>query len=147
MLRSIPPITAFKREEQPRKPAPPRRRGGGLGSGTTAARPREWRYITKPIFARVRQPLVDVFKQAKEVQIIIDLGGFTKGEVSFGLTGEGEYHITGKHGEQEFEEKIDLPEGVDIERVAENFNNGILELILPKKGKAERSPKRRKGKS
>lgn len=95
-------------------------------------KPREWGYVTKPFFAKIKEPLVDVFKEAQEVQLIIDLGGFAKGEVNFGLK-NGKYTVYGKHGEQEFKEEIDLPKGVDLGHVAESFKNNILGIILPRK--------------
>jgi HSP20 family molecular chaperone IbpA len=68
-----------------------RRRPGGGSSGqvppaTPARRPRQWRYQTQPSFKRVRGPLVDVFNEAEEVLIVVDLGGFTRGEISLNMS-------------------------------------------------------------
>lgn len=108
-------------------------------------RPREWAYVTKPFFAKMKEPLVDIFKDAEEVQILIDLGGFSRDEVSFGLKG-GKYVVYGRHGEQEFEEEIDLPEWVDLDNVVESFKNNILDLVLPRKTKpaVKKMPPRKK---
>lgn len=130
MIRSIPPITSIGR----------RRKSTGFKKGgeekgfkpKVYRRPREWIYETKPIFKKVREPLVDVFKEATEVKIIIDLGSFSRGEVSLNIKPD-KYIISAKHGEQEFEEEIELPPDVDIERTVEDFRNGILEITLPKK--------------
>lgn len=97
-------------------------------------KPREWQYVTKPFFTRLREPLIDVFKEAQEVQIIIDLGGFTRDEISFGLK-NGKYTIYGKHGLQEFKEVIELPKEVDPDNIVESFKNNILEIVLPRKTK------------
>jgi len=113
------------------------------GKPTVQRKPREWKYVTKPFFARIKEPLVDVFKEAKEIQIVVDLGGFAKDEVSFGLK-NGKYTICGKHDQQEFKEEIDLPKGADLNNVVESFKNNILSLILPKKDKQK--PKKRQGK-
>ena len=75
---------------------------------------------------------MDVFKNAEEVQIIIDCGNFTKGEISFGVKSRN-YIICGKHEDCEFSEEIPLPYDVDIKKIEEIFRNDILELILPKK--------------
>ena len=101
-------------------------------------RPREWAFVTKPIFAKITEPLVDVFKEAKEVKIIIELGSFSRGEVDIDIKPD-KYVIFAKHGEQEFREEIDLPPDIDIEKTVENFKNGILEITLPKK-KGKRKP-------
>lgn len=100
--------------------------------GKVYKKPREWRYITKPFFKRIKEPIVDIFKEAEEVQIFIDLGNFRKGELNFGLKNR-KYCISGKHEDCEFREEIPLPYDVDIKKIKENFRNDILELILPKK--------------
>ena len=130
MIRSIPPITSIGA----------RRKTTGSGKGRQEKgykpkvyrRPRQWIYETKPIFKKIREPLVDVFKEAKEVKIIIDMGSFSRGEVSIDIKPD-KYIIFAKHEEQEFKEEIDLPPDVDIENTVEYFKNGILEITLPKK--------------
>jgi HSP20 family molecular chaperone IbpA len=121
-----------------------RRRGGGRGqpSGgsfegwglqvTPVPRLRDWRYQTRPSFKRVRGPLVDVFHEAEEVLIIVDLGGFTRGEISVNVTPQ-HYIFEGTRGEQRFREVIDLPPSVDIERSQERLVNGVLEIVLPRR--------------
>lgn len=42
-------------------------------------KPRNWRFQTKPFFKKIKGPLVDVFHEAEEVLIVIDLGGFNRG--------------------------------------------------------------------
>lgn len=85
---------------------------------------------------------MDVFKEAKEVKIIIDMGSFSRGEVNIGIKPD-KYIIFSKHGEQEFKEEIDLPPDVDFEKMVEYFKNGILEITLPKK-KVKRKPVKKK---
>ncbi|ODS33539.1 MAG: molecular chaperone [Candidatus Scalindua rubra] len=106
-------------------------------------KPRQWRYETKPIFKRIKEPLVDVFKEAKEVKIIIDLGSFSRGEVDIDIKPD-KYIIIAKHEEQEFREEINLPPDVDIENTVEYFKNGILEITLPKKKGGRKTKKRKK---
>ena len=48
--------------------------------------PREWRYQTRPVLQTGAGPLVDVFNEAEEVLIVVDLGGFTRGEISLSMT-------------------------------------------------------------
>jgi HSP20 family molecular chaperone IbpA len=140
MIRSIPPITSTG----PRRKLTSFKKGGEAKGFKLKVRrrPREWIYETKPIFKKIREPLVDVFKEAKEVKIIIDMGSFSRGEVNIGIK-PGKYIIFGKHGDQEFKEEIDLPPDVDIENTAEYFKNGILEITLPKK-KVKRKPVKKK---
>lgn len=112
-----------------------RRPGGGSpGQGlpaTPAKRLRQWRYQTLPSFKRVRGPLVDVFAEAEEVLIVVDLGGFTRGEISLSMA-PAHYTLEARRGEQWFREVIDLPTNVDLERVRERLVNGVLEIVLPR---------------
>ena len=105
-------------------------------TGGAYKRPRKWQYITKPFFKRIKGPIVDVFKEAEEVQIVIDLGNFKKGELNFGLE-KRKYFISGKHEDYEFNEEILLPYDVDIKNIKGNFRNDILLLMLPKKRNTE----------
>ena len=141
MIRSIPPITSLGAH---RKIS--RSKKGEKSEGLKRKirrRPRQWIYETKPIFKKVKEPLVDVFKEAKEVKIIIDLGSFSRGEIDIDIKPD-KYVIFAKHQEQEFREEIDLPPGVDIENTAEYFKNGILEITLPKKKDRRKVKKKKK---
>jgi len=99
---------------------------------------RNWTYQTKPLFKKIKRLLVDVFHEAEEVLIVIDLGGFQRGDISLNIKPE-EYSIVAKRGDQEFRETIALPQEVDIEKCSENFRNGVLEIILPRKKEANSS--------
>jgi len=159
MIRSIPPRTMSKvQRERSRSPSserlgfdvsmpsksgrhPPQEVSRSY-KGKVYKKPRQWQYITKPFFKRIKEPVVDVFREAEEVQIIIDLGNFSKGELNFGMQ-NGKYFISGKREDCEFSEEIPLPYDVDTKKIKENFRNDILELILPrKKTQRKRSTKK-----
>lgn len=134
MIRGIPPRTMSTLSRERRGG---RRPGGASGDPAGAPiaptnRPRQWRYQTRPSFKRVRDPLVDVFNEAEEVLIVIDLGGFTRGEISLSLTPE-HYVIQASRGGQGFREVIHLPPNVDVARAQERLVNGVLEIVLPRK--------------
>ena len=93
---------------------------------------RKWQFQTKPAFKKIKGPLVDVFHEAKEVLIVIDLGGFRPGDVCLSMHAD-RYTIIAKRGEQEFHKEIELPQEVDVERCVEHFKNGVLEIVLPRK--------------
>ncbi len=113
-------------------------------SVTPVNKPREWRYQTRPSFKRVRGPLVDVFNEAEEVLVVVDLGGFTRGEISLSMTPQ-QYILHAARGEQRFEEVIDLPPSVDADRARERLVNGVMEIVLPRKreGRAPQTPRQR----
>lgn len=99
------------------------------------AKPRQWRYQTRPSFKRVRGPLIDVFNEAEEVLIVVDLGGFTRGEIALSLSPR-QYVVQAARGEQQFSEVIELPPNVDGERAQERLVNGVLEIVLPRRAGA-----------
>lgn len=140
-MRGVPPRTmadvsrdrmrgrrAVARYEAPRRG----QRDVSSGSISPVNTPRQWRYQTRPSFKRVRGPLVDVFSEAEEVLIVVDLGGFTRGEISLTMSPE-HYILQAARGEQRFSEVIGLPPNVDTERARERFVNGVLEIVLPRK--------------
>jgi HSP20 family molecular chaperone IbpA len=124
MVRSIPPRTLLDKL---------REKGGREGTiDRGALRPRAWIYETRPRFKKVREPLVDVFKEAEEVRIVIDLGGFKRGEVDLIMKPDG-YIISAEKNDHVFTEEIVFPGDVDTENVEERFKNGILEIVLQRK--------------
>jgi HSP20 family molecular chaperone IbpA len=95
-------------------------------------KPRNWKFQTKPLFKKIKGPLVDVFHEAEEVLIVVDLCGFARRDVSLSMS-ENRYLISARTGDQSFLEEIQLPPEVDIEKCVENFRNGILEIVIPRK--------------
>ena len=149
MTRAIPPRTmsdlsrgrprGSRRQESVARSARginPRDRGIAV---TPFRKPREWRYQTRPIFKRVLGPLVDVFSEAEEVLIVVDLGGFTRGEIAISMTPQ-QYVLRAARGDQRFEQIIDLPENADVEHAGERLLNGVLEIVLPRKKAVAVSP-------
>ena len=88
------------------------------------------------MFKKIKGPLVDVFHEAEEVLIVVDLGAFRRGDISLSMMPE-KYSIFVKRGDQEFREEIALPPEVDSEKCVEHFRNGVHEIILPRKQKKE----------
>lgn len=117
------------RSEQRRQPVAPTFQTGLF------KKPRNWRFQTKPLFKKIKGPLIDVFHEAEEVLIVIDLGGFRRADVTLEM-GPDRYSIFAKRGDQEFREEIALPREADVEKCVEHFRNGVLEIVLPRKKKA-----------
>ncbi len=72
-----------------------------------------------------------MFNEAEEVLIVVDLGGFTRGEISLSMSPE-HYTLQAVRGTQHFLEIIDLPANVDVQRAQERLVNGVLEIVLPR---------------
>lgn len=133
MVRSIPPRTILNklrgRVKGPAADISAKRRG----SFKARKELMEWVYETRPVFKRLKkEPLIDVFKEAEEVRIVMDLGGFNRGEVDIDIKTD-RYIITALYGKEMFKEEILFPADVDTANTEEHFKNGILELVLPRK--------------
>ncbi len=75
---------------------------------------------------------MDVFNEAEEVLIVVDLGGFTLDEISLIMTPE-HYVLRATRGDQQFSERIELPPNVDVQQSREHLVNGVLGIVLPRK--------------
>lgn len=146
MVRGIPPKTTLdKLREMAKGPAADisvkqRRTCSTGGSFKAFKKPRKWVYETKPVFKRlIKEPLIDVFNEATEVRIIMDLGSFSRGEVDIDIKTD-RYVITAARGKETFKEEILFPNDVDAANMEEHFKNGILELVLPRKSSARLLP-------
>ena len=94
--------------------------------------PRQWLCATKPVFARVQQPLGDALEEMEEIHLIMDIRPYWPGDVRIDFTVDG-YCITATRGDLQFVEQIPLPANVDMLTKEVRFKNGVLELILPRK--------------
>jgi HSP20 family molecular chaperone IbpA len=84
-------------------------------------------------------PRVDVFENGDEYQIVADLPGVKKGDLSITFT-RGELTIEGQHGERLFRRAFTVPDGIDADGIAADLVGGVLTLCLPKA--AEVKPRR-----
>lgn len=103
-------------------------------------------------------PATNVFENEKEYRLEILLPGFNKEDVQLNvhenlltvkvdLKEENEDNENGyvyrqlQFGKYNFEKKFRVPKTVEADKIIAHFNNGILELTLPKKEEAiEKSP-------
>ncbi len=136
MVKGIPPKTMLEILKKERPEAAEAKKKGQKKKKEFGVKvfkkPREWLYETKPVFKKIRGPLVDVFKEAEEVRIVIDLSGFKLGEVDIDIKPD-RYIIKAFKQERTFREEVLFPKDVDTDNIEERFRNGILELVLPRK--------------
>lgn len=95
-----------------------------------------WVFATKPKFARieqVREPLVDIFEEADEINIILDVPGFKEEEIHWEVK-DAILKLSAKTFGREWEESIALPEEVDTKNIKTKYQNAVLEITLIKKG-------------
>lgn len=96
---------------------------------------------------------VDVIDEGDSIRVVADLPGFNKDEIEIYIE-DGSLVIKAEKKEEREEKeknyilrerkygevyrKIMLPTEVDIEKAKANYNNGVLEIILPKTEKVAR---------
>jgi HSP20 family protein len=97
-------------------------------------------------------PEVDVKETPNELLFKVDVPGMSEKDIEISLTGN-RMTISGKREEEKkseqdryyvverssgsFSRMFTLPEGVDLDSVRADLANGVLTLIVPKKGQAE----------
>ena len=89
---------------------------------------KEWREA----ISDTREPLVDVVDGEKEVRVIAELPGAKKQDIE--LTAEGKtLKISAETPARKYRKELELPSRVELEGSKSTFNNGILEVTLPKR--------------
>ena len=79
-----------------------------------------------------REPLVDVVEGDKEIRVIAELPGVKKDDIK--LTAEGRsLEISVETPNRKYHKALELPSSVDLSGSRSTFNNGILEVTLPKR--------------
>lgn len=89
-------------------------------------------------------PSVDIYENEDEILLHADMPGVAKDAIAINLengrltinghrtvSGDGEVQFE-EFGEVEYERAFSVPQGIDINKVKANMNNGVLFLHLPK---------------
>ena len=93
-----------------------------------------------PMLTVEREPLVDVLDEEDKIRVIAEVPGVQKEDIQLDLQNS-RLIIKVDTPQRKYYKEVDLPEEVDAENSKANYNNGVLEVILPKKG--EKKPTRR----
>ena len=96
---------------------------------------------------------VDVIDEGDQIRVIADLPGFNKEDIQVYFE-DGSLVIKAERKEEKEEKgrdyimqerrygevyrKVSVPVDVDVEKVSAKYNNGILEIVLPKTEKAQK---------
>ncbi len=78
----------------------------------------------------IREPLVDVFDEAREVVVTAELPGVVESDIS--VTFEGEVVKIETLGARRYVKTLDLPAAVKPGTLKQSYNNGVLELRVAK---------------
>ncbi len=105
-----------------------------------------------PRTVRIEMP-VDVIDEGDQIRIVADLPGFNKEDIEVWVE-DGDLVIKAERKEEKEERernyikrerrygriyrRIALPADVDVENVRASYNNGVLEVTIPKTEKAKR---------
>jgi HSP20 family protein len=83
----------------------------------------------KPQINDIREPLTDVFEDEKNVKLYVELPGVTKDDIQLNIS-EGKAEVKAK----DFYTTAQLPtSAIETKKIKATCNNGILEVIIPKK--------------
>ena len=84
-----------------------------------------------PVVAEVREPLVDMFDEDKEILVVAEIPGVSEDEIKIEV--QDDVLSLETTGERKYEKEILLPSPVNAKTIEKTFKNGILELRLKKK--------------
>lgn len=79
-----------------------------------------------------REPLVDVFEDEKSVKVVAEIPGVKKEDIDLTVDGN-RLIIRVDTPERKYYKEVDLPSEVSTTGVKASYNNGVLEVSLPKK--------------
>jgi len=88
------------------------------------------RRIETPTKEEVREPLVDLFEEEGEIIVVAELPGVPEADIEVKKTEEGLLQIKAGH---KFYKELKIPVKVNYEKMTKRYNNGVLEIKLPKR--------------
>ena len=89
---------------------------------------KEWREA----ISETREPMVDLVEGPKEVRVLAELPGARKQDIELTLEGRS-LVISANTPAKKYRKELELPCPVRLEGSKSTFNNGILEVTLPKR--------------
>jgi HSP20 family protein len=89
---------------------------------------KEWREA----ISDTREPLVDVVEGDNQVRVVAELPGVKRQDVALALEGR-RLVISAETATRRYRKELELPYFVELEGSKSTFNNGILEVTLPKR--------------
>jgi len=86
----------------------------------------------KPGVAEVREPLVDIFENGKEITVIAEIPGVEEKDIKIEVEGR-VLKISGEGKDRKYSKDVDLPAPVTGE-LEKTYKNGVLEIKFKKLG-------------
>jgi HSP20 family protein len=79
-----------------------------------------------------REPLVDVIEEDKQVKVVAEIPGVRKEDIDIRIEGRTLF-IRVDTEERKYYKDVNLPAEVELSGIRATYNNGVLEVTLPKK--------------
>ncbi len=114
-----PVVTEFGNVKREKEVRPPEEMAGEEEAVGTGSRERE---------TEEREPLVDVFRDRKGVNVIAEMPGVGEKDVQLSMKGK-ELEIRAE-GARKYYRKVELPEDVSQKKMEKKYRNGVLELVF-----------------
>ncbi len=86
-----------------------------------------------PVVEEIREPLVDVFEEGEEISVVAELPGVEENGIKLEVEGD-LLTITAENGGRRYSKEVLLPSPVERSKMKSSYNNGVLEIRLPKAG-------------
>jgi HSP20 family protein len=86
---------------------------------------------TGPTVEEEREPITDVFDEAKEIRIYAEMPGVNEEDIKLDLKDD-ILIISAQNGEKKYRKEILLPAKVKVEAMISSYRNGILEVKVKK---------------
>ncbi len=80
-----------------------------------------------------REPLVDIIEEDNQVKIVAEVPGVRKEDINLTVRNN-KLVIKVDTETRKYYKELSVPEDVDAENAKATYNNGVLEVLLPKKG-------------
>lgn len=93
-------------------------------------------------------PRVDIIEEEKQLNVFVELPGLSKGDFKVSVNEDRMLEIKGEKKRVSDDEKLSyvrtertfgnfsrsfyMPEGLDVDNISAKYNNGVLELVIPK---------------
>ncbi len=85
-----------------------------------------------PVVEEEREPLVDVFDEAEQIVVIVELPGVEEEHIHTEVQ-ETSVTVSAANGERKYHKEVVLPKAVDAATLRSKYKNGVLEIRIGKK--------------
>jgi HSP20 family protein len=85
----------------------------------------------RTVVQEVREPVVDVFEEEKDVLVVAEMPGISAADVRLEVEGD-LLTVSAERGDKKYRKEVLLPESVPQEKIQITCNNGVVEIRCPR---------------